>query len=341
MWCIGPPGSWLLAVGFVVVGGPNMSDRRVDDAVDIYLKNKSQRVSDSTLRNNTDQLHRFLEWCESEDLEWIADIEPVDIARFRRHRAEHINSNTMYNQLSVLRMFLEFCERMGWVESNLSESIILPDREGRARDREISSDRVQLILDDLGKYEYGSVDHVVVGLLWVCSFRIGTIRSLDLPDLQLADDWIDINQRPGTGTPLKNGSDSEREVAIPGWLSECLDSYISDIRRVSDDSDRQPVVVSRQSNRLARSSIRRIVYTLTDCGGVLEDCSCDCRSSKCSESVSPHDIRRASISAMLSEGNNTQLVGDRVDCSADVIEEHYDNRSEAEKRQLRANELGI
>jgi hypothetical protein len=51
--------------------------------------------------------------------------------------------------------------------------------------------------------------------------------------------------------------------------------------------------------------------------------------------VKPHPFRRGAITAWLNKGHSKKLVSDRIDVSTDVFEEHYNQRTEGEKRKLR------
>jgi hypothetical protein len=55
----------------------------------------------------------------------------------------------------------------------------------------------------------------------------------------------------------------------------------------------------------------------------------------CPEAVNTHAIRRGSITHFLTEDIPIQIVGDRMDVSREVLEEHYDNRSEEIKLEQR------
>jgi integrase len=308
----------------------------IQDSIDAYLTEKQADVSRSTAQNHRYQLSQFESWCANSGIDKLSALDPIDLSKFRRARTEALNSNTMYNQLSVLRLYLRFCHRMGWVREELPESIVLPTRSGDARDRSIDPDRAASILDDLESYKYASRDHVVLAVLWTTGARIGGLRALDVDDVHLDEGWIDIQHRPKEGTPLKNASGGEREVNIHGWVADILRDWIDDRRpAVTDSHGRKPLVAS-SDGRLARSSIRRCVYSLTACAGIDEGCSCGSSyPSRCDDSVAPHDIRRSSISAWLDKGHDVPLVSGRCDVSPKTIEKHYDVRSEAEKRQLR------
>lgn len=57
--------------------------------------------------------------------------------------------------------------------------------------------------------------------------------------------------------------------------------------------------------------------------------------SKCPSSRSPHALRRGSITHHLREGTPEKVVSDRMNVSSDILERHYDRRSEREKMESR------
>lgn len=311
-----------------------MTDITIEEAIEAYLEERKSELSDSSIQNHRYQLKQFRLWARGADgVDNLDDIDPIDLSKFRRYRSESINSNTMYNQLGVLRLFLRFCHRMQWIDESVPESIVLPTRSGQARDSTIDPDRLASILDELERYAYASVDHVILSLLWTCSFRIGGLRALDVGDVHVQGQWVDVVHRPEEGTPLKNQVGSEREVNLHGWVCDVIQAWIDDRRPASTDDGRKPLV-STKYGRIARSSIRERVYSLTDCGGI--DWGCECSGSgKCDMSVSPHDVRRSSITAWLDDKTDPALLSSRVDTSQKTMERHYDARSKSDRRKLR------
>lgn len=61
--------------------------------------------------------------------------------------------------------------------------------------------------------------------------------------------------------------------------------------------------------------------------------------SKCPESVSPHAVRRGGITHWLQQDVPMRVVGDRANVSQDVLDAHYDRRSEREKAEQRREYL--
>jgi len=309
----------------------------IDEAIEAYLDERQSELSDSSIQNHRYQLKQFRQWAwGAGDVHAVDNLDPIGVSRFRRARSADLNSNTMYNQLSSLRLFLRFCSRMGWCSDELPESIVLPTRSGQSRDSRIDIDRLECLLDELERYRYASRPHVIVTVLASTGMRIGTLRGLDVGDVYLNESWCDVVHRSDTGTPLKNAEQSERELNLHGWVCDVLRSWISDRRPACTESNGREPLVSTGQGRIARSSIRRVVYRVTACGSALNACECSAeRPSKCDESVSPHDIRRTAVSSWLNDGIDVSDVSGRVDSSPGTIRTHYDASSASERRERR------
>jgi len=113
-------------------------------------------------------------------------------------------------------------------------------------------------------------------------------------------------------------------------LAELLEEYIENVRNDTvDDAGRNPLVTSEQG-RFCRSSFRRIVYdTTSPCfwGEPYPNCSANW-DQKFSEAVSPNAIRRGSFTYYLTKDVPTELVSGRMNVGRDVLDQHYERRSE-------------
>jgi len=63
------------------------------------------------------------------------------------------------------------------------------------------------------------------------------------------------------------------------------------------------------------------------------------RAMTCPSSVYPHALRRGSITWHLREKIPKHLVSDRMDVSPDVLDKHYDARSDEERMRQRRDYL--
>jgi hypothetical protein len=92
---------------------------------------------------------------------------------------------------------------------------------------------------------------------------------------------------------------------------------------------------------MSRGTIRRKINRITAPCYLNEPCP-DCEQEterKCPESVSPHAIRRGSITHFLTKDVPVEVVSDRMDVSRKVLDKHYDKRSAEVKLEQRRGYL--
>lgn len=130
--------------------------------------------------------------------------------------------------------------------------------------------------------------------------------------------------------------------AIEDWLDY-------NRHNVTDEYDREPLLTTK-NGRVPGSTVRDEVYYITrpcfytgSCplGKDIEGCQATeyGHYSKCPGNVSPHDVRRDSITHHLSEDVPEKVVSDRMNVGMDVLDKHYDKRSEEVKVEQRRDYL--
>lgn len=325
------------------------------EAKEMYLEQRKQEVSDSTIQAHHYRLKHFVEWCEE-----VADIENLntlggrDLQRFKMWRREDgdLNNVTLVTQLSTLRVFIRWCEDIDAVARGTHDKILMPSLAKNEDRRTVTLDKVaaKKLIEYLRKFEFSTRTHALVELMWHTGMRIGAIHSLDLDDFDPEEQYVELRHRPETETRLKNKKDGERFVSLSSEVCDALDSYLRFNRdKVGDDNGRKPLFSSR-NGRVAKSSLRDSIYRITrpcqytgECPHDREIDSCEAmqkdRASKCPSSVSPHAIRRGAITKHLSEDVPEKIVSDRMNVGLDVLEKHYDQRSESEKAEQRREYL--
>lgn len=318
------------------------------ECLEMYLRAREHELSEETVRNQGYRLQSFVDWCDAEGIENLNDLTARDINEFRQHRLEDVEPITLRGQLQTLRKYLEFAASIDAVEEGLRERVLLPvvEPEDEVADAMLETDRARAILEHLERYEYASRDHVMFALMWHTGLRLGSIRALDLEDYDPDEPCLDLHHRPETGTPLKNGRGAERSVALGEFYAELIADYIRTNRPdVTDEFGRQPLLASSQG-RYSPSGIRDSTYWLTrpcmvgPCPHDEDPETCQWNRNKntahgCPSTLSPHPVRRGAITRMLREGTPDPIVADRVNDSLDVLEKHYDSRSEREKMRVR------
>jgi site-specific recombinase XerD len=325
------------------------------EAKQMYLQQRKAEVSESTIQAHHYRLNHFVRWCENvENLENLNTLSGRDLQRFKMWRREDggLNNVTMVTQLSTLRVFLKWCEKIDAVPPETFEKVLMPSlatNEDR-RTAMLNAEEADELITYLRKFEFSTRTHALVELLWHTGMRIGAAHSIDVEDYHREEQRIELRHRPEEDTRLKNKEKGERYVSLSPEVCDSLDAYLQYNRiEAADDYGRNPMFTSR-FGRVAKSSLRDSLYRVSRPCKYTGDCphdrdlnSCealeDGKASKCPSSVSPHAIRRGSITHHLSEDVPDKVVGDRMNVSLDVLEKHYDRRSEEEKADQRRDYL--
>lgn len=323
-----------------------------EEAVEQYLEHRQTDLSELSLQNHGYRLNRFLEWCEKAGVEDMNRVTGRTIHEYKVVRSKEVNPVTLKTQLTTLRVFLRFCENIDAVAEGVSEKVPIPDLDygEDARRVMVIKEEAEAILDHFDTFDYASFGHVTFYLLWYTGMRVGTARGIDVDDYHPEEEYINIAHRPETGTPLKNKERGEREVHVKRKVCNVIDDYLQfNHAGVKDEFGRMPLFSTR-SGRASTTALRKNVYAATRPCVYTNECPHqrninDCEAtdyavaSKCPSSVSPHALRRGSITAHLNAGIDKWVVSGRMDVSTEVLEKHYDNRTRKERRKGRKNHL--
>jgi site-specific recombinase XerD len=314
-------------------------------AAELFLEHKATDCTDSTVRNHRSRMKHFLEWCDEEDIDNLNDLSGRDLQRYRLWLAdnEDLNALTMKNMTSGFRVFLKWAGSVEAVPEDLYTKLMIPRvrRSQQSNDDILEAERAEELLTYLSRYEYASIEHVLLALLWETGMRMGAAYSIDLKEVDFDEERIELVHRPEADTTLKNGKSGERLVAISSELAEMLEDHVDVLRHdVTDHHGREPLLTTAQG-RMTRASIRRKINQVTAPHYLNKPCP-DCEQGTdrmCAEAVSPHAIRRGSITHYLTEDVPVEIVSDRMDVSRKVLDKHYDKRSEEVKLEQRRGYL--
>ncbi|WP_390884085.1 tyrosine-type recombinase/integrase [Halapricum hydrolyticum] len=324
-------------------------------AIEEYLTARSNELADATVQNHRYRLKQFRLWCDEVEFTDMRELSGRETESFRLAReSEGLAPMTVRNHQMTLRVFVEWCETQGYVKPGVSEKIRTPAvaKSDRTRDDKISHETAQDMINSLSRFEYGSLRHVLIHVLYHTGMRTGAARALDVDDFVLdPDPHLQVRHRPETGTPLKRGIDGERNVSIvDSELVKALQDYRDRTRpEVTDEDGREPLFASRQG-RIAKTTIQAHSYRATQpcewtgaCPHDQEVDACPYRSadkaSQCPSSISPHALRRSAITSHLDRDVPKDIVSGRTNVSRKRLDQHYDARDEESKRQTRRRQL--
>lgn len=323
------------------------NDLTPSEAVQIYVSQREPELRESSVKTLLSRLGLFVDWCENNGIDHLNELSGMDIRRYRAKTASGVAPRTLASRLSDLRVFLRWARDVDIVAPELPERISIPDKD-QTRDRYLKETDAEEILEYCQTFRYGSRIHVIMLLFWRTSARLGAIRGLDVEDINLRENRLNFCHRPPE-TPLKNGDRGERPVAINEEMTTVLDDYLEYERIRVTENDRRPLVTTT-NGRISKITLRRQVYQMTrpciytsECPHDRDIDECEARerdgASKCPSSLSPHDIRRGSITHLRREDIPKTVVSDRCDVSPEVLDNHYDQMTEEEKMEQRRSYL--
>lgn len=332
----------------------NLEPIKPEKALEMYLTDRESEVTASTIRSHRARLKPFLQWCDEKGIENLNDLTGRLLHEYRLWRREEgdINVVTEKTQMDTLRVFVRWLESIDGVERNLHTKVLSPDLSDgdNVRSVMIESEQAEKLLEYHSKYQYASRQHVVTALMWHSMMRVGAIHAVDLDDYLPEDQCLKVLHRPETGTPIKNGKDGERHIALSDLVSSLLDDWIADQRPdATDDHGRKPLISTSQG-RAHRTTLRRDCYRATrpciytdNCphDRDIDDCEATSYGSEheCPSSVSPHAFRRGGITHHLTNDVPKHVVSDRANVSTGVLDKHYDQRDQKEKMENRREYL--
>ena len=327
------------------------------EAKQMYLEARKNEVSESTLSGYHYRLKHFIRWCdEVESIDNMNDLTGRKLQQFKTWRVNDgdLKPITIDGQLDALRLFIRWCESINAVQPDLHKklSVLMPTLEKTDTQSSsiLESDEAKALIEYQRRFEFASRSHVIIEILWHTGIRLGALHTLDTDDYDSKNERLEIKHRPDTDTPLKNGSEGERLVSLNADICQVIDGWLKHHRHdVTDKHGRDPLLTSR-NGRMNRSTIRDAVYRATQpcyysnrCPKDRDPDECEATNqshySKCPANVSPHDIRRGSITHFLTEDVPEKVVSDRMNVSPDVLDKHYDRRSEEVKVEQRRDYL--
>jgi integrase len=293
-----------------------------------------------------------VDYVESNDIEAVEGINGylIEQWKLKRKNEDNVSPATLKNNLKHIRVFIRWCESTELIEHGLADKIQIPSiSEEQERSNEIvEPEQIQSILSHLELYEYGTRFHAITALLWHTGIRISAAVSLDLEDFEPRVNTIKVRNRRATGTSLKNGNKSERNITISDEIVDVLNDYIEGRRiSVDDEYNREPLFTTERG-RVDRQVVyknfigisRPCVYA-NDCphGRDIEECEAarlKREAYDCPSSGALHPIRRGSITYHLNQDWPIEKVSERCDVSVSVLQKHYDARTHEDKRQGRS-----
>ena len=318
-----------------------------------FLKHKRQTQKESTARAYKFPTKSLVEYANEQDVTVPGDLTKGLVNRWIDERRKEVKPITVKNNAKHIRVFLKWMGQRDLSDWDIHTKLDIPNvsDRGDVNEKIIERGRAEAILDYLNTYHYATTYHALFYTMWHTGCRISGAITLDVEDFNVnpyGENALRFSNRPETDTPLKNRSKSEREVNISDDLTEVLNDYINGPRHDVRDEYGRKALFTTANGRVSRDrSYRNVVALTRPCVAgdtcphdrEIDECEAAIRkkdASECPSSLSHHPIRKGAISHHLNEGWPKEKLSDRTDVSVEVLEKHYDLRSEERKRENRA-----
>lgn len=138
---------------------------QIEEAIDAYLAERKTELSDSSIQNRRYQLKQF-RLCAGDagSVDSIEDIDPINISRFRRSRSADLNSiRCTTNLWCYACSYASHNEWDGHAKKYPIRSCC--QHATVAHVMTVSTRCVAAILDTLERYQYASLDHVLLSVM--------------------------------------------------------------------------------------------------------------------------------------------------------------------------------
>jgi integrase len=322
------------------------------EAVEDYIEDIRRELAATTIANHRYRLEQFIEWTDETGITNMNSITGRKLQDFKNWKRDSVAKVTLKNHLSTLRQFIEFCEDTNSVPTGVGRKIRLPTMQlgDDVDDTFLMAKEADRILDYCKKYEYATLRHTVFYILWHTGMRSGALRGLDVSDFDTHNGLLSIRHRPETDTPLKNKERTERDVVIAEKVTSVIKDHLDMHHPYVDDDHGRTPLVGTNNGRMEQTTLQRNIYTLTRPCHHTNKCphdrdlqECEATSyntaSKCPTSVSPHALRKGAVTQHRKKEVPKEVASERMDMSGNVLDKHYDKRTEREKAELRKEYL--
>lgn len=323
-----------------------------EEAVNLYMEDRHDELSKTTRRKYGYQLNAFTKWCDEKGVNNLNELTGRKLQEFKDWRGEQVKPLTLKNNLWTVKSLVQFCEHIDSVPEGVHRKVRLPkiDQSDEVKENAFHVDNAKEVLEHLAKFEYASLRHALFLTLWKTGIRMGTLQALDVDDFEPDRNTLKLRHRPKTGTPLKNKQRAERNITIGDGLCGVINDYIEQNHPMVEDENGRIALFMGKDARAFKTTVQRNIYTATrpchytnECphGRGIDDCVATSynTASQCPSSCGPHALRKGYVTAALDAEQPADVTAERTDMSREVLDKHYDQRDNEQKRTARERHL--
>jgi len=172
-----------------------------ETALEPYLADRENELTEATTYSHRSRLGHFVRWCDEQSIDNLNELTGRQLHRYRLWRRDEgdLSLASEKTQMDTLRVFIRWLEQVDGTEQDLSTKVRSPSLtpEQNTRDVMLDSEQATKGLAYLEKYQYATLGHVTIALLWHTMMRVGAAHALDLDDYHPDEQYLDVCHRPG------------------------------------------------------------------------------------------------------------------------------------------------
>lgn len=204
-----------------------------------------RRLSEHTVSAYKRDLETFASFCEKEGVNSLDDLDSYHVRAFAAelHR-RGLSPRSIARKLSAVRSFLRLEVEHGRLKANVALNISAP-KPARRLPATLDADQVAKLLEASGDDALTIRDHAILELFYSSGLRLAELVSLNLEDLDFADQTVRVTGKGNKTRILPVGRHALG--AIRNWLP---------VRLGLAGESEQALFVSRKGGRLAARSVQ-------------------------------------------------------------------------------------
>jgi integrase/recombinase XerC len=270
----------------------------MDDLIDRYINylRYERNASPHTIRNYHSDLLQFRDYLKGGDAEAVVDLGTINALRIRGFLAflfeREKKKTSIARKLAAVRAFYKFLAKENVLAANPAAMVSTPKRD-KTLPRIMTEEEINTFLDRLAKaVPEGEPmlrrDRAILEILYASGLRVSELVGLDLRSVSFGDSMLLVR---GKGR-------KERIVPFGSKAAQALNDYLPIREKIMVEANRRgetALFLNARGERLTGRSVDRLLKKYVRLFGP-------------NVKVSPHSMRHAFASHLLSEGADLRAI---------------------------------
>jgi site-specific recombinase XerD len=181
----------------------------------------AQINNDHTRKAYLNAARRFAEWCDTHDLDELAQVQPFHVAAFVKELQGQFSAPTVKQHLAALRMLFDWLVTGHVLDTNPAHAVRGPRYVvTKGKTPVLAADEARALLDSIPTDSLiGLRDRALIGVMVYSFARVNAVRGMKVKDYftQGRRGWVRLHEKGG----------KEHEVPCHHMLEKLLDEYIA------------------------------------------------------------------------------------------------------------------